>query len=117
MSTLSEQQLPPEMSLKMPENYDFNTRGSDWKTYKPYYLLRTDAVWEKSKLYGYFHSMYKAPLNYNNKKYYFIADAVAYNNMMAVEGGIIEDEIGSSGEYHKLFKGFSKNGALVSTYI
>ena len=36
--------------LKMPKNYDFSVRNVDWKQYKDDYLLRTDAVWEKSKL-------------------------------------------------------------------
>lgn len=49
-----------ELPLKMPENYDFSQRKVDWSKYKSDYLLRTDAVWEKSKLYSYFYSLYKA---------------------------------------------------------
>lgn len=49
-----------ERPLKMPENYDFSQRKVDWGRYKNDYLLRTDAVWEKSKLYAYFYSLYKA---------------------------------------------------------
>ncbi len=49
-----------ERPLKMPENYDFSQRKVDWNRYKNDYLLRTDAVWEKSKLYAYFYSLYKA---------------------------------------------------------
>jgi hypothetical protein len=49
-----------ERPLKMPENYDFSQRKVDWSRYKKDYLLRTDAVWEKSKLYAYFYSLYKA---------------------------------------------------------
>lgn len=49
-----------EKPLKMPENYDFSQRRVDWGRYKNDYLLRTDAVWEKSKLFAYFYSLYKA---------------------------------------------------------
>lgn len=49
-----------ELPLTMPENYDFSHKKVDWKSYKNDYILRTDAVWEKSKLYAYFYSVYKA---------------------------------------------------------
>lgn len=48
-----------ERPLKMPENYDFSTRKVDWKNFKDSYILRTDAVWEKHKLYAYFYNLYK----------------------------------------------------------
>lgn len=53
-------QIEFERPFKMPENYDFSTRNVNWKKYDKEYLLRTDAVWEKSKLYAYFYSLYKA---------------------------------------------------------
>ena len=34
----------------MPKDYDFSVRNVNWKDYKNDYLLRTDAVWERSKL-------------------------------------------------------------------
>lgn len=46
--------------LKMPENYDFSQRKVNWKSYSNDFLLRTDAVWEKYKLFAYFYSLYKA---------------------------------------------------------
>jgi cytochrome bd-type quinol oxidase subunit 1 len=49
-----------EFPLQMPVGYDFNQRKVDWKSYDKDFLLRTDAVWEKSKLYNYFHTLYKA---------------------------------------------------------
>ncbi len=49
-----------ERPLQMPKNYDFSTRGVDWKKYENFFLLRTDAVWEKSKLLSIFYSTYKA---------------------------------------------------------
>ena len=56
MVTLNLEELP----LKMPEDYDFSTRGVNWKKYEKDFILRTDAVWEKSKLLAMFHSTYKA---------------------------------------------------------
>jgi len=34
---------------RMPKDYNFTTRGVDWGKYSKYYLLRTDAVYEKTK--------------------------------------------------------------------
>jgi hypothetical protein len=45
--------------LKMPKNYDFSVRNVDWKEYEKDYLLRTDAVWERSKLLDVFYTHYK----------------------------------------------------------
>lgn len=45
--------------LKMPKNYDFSTRNVNWKDYRNDFLLRTDAIWEKSKMYDLFYSHYK----------------------------------------------------------
>ena len=44
--------------LKMPKNYDFSVRNVDWTQYKDDYVLRTDAVWEKSKLLDIFYTHY-----------------------------------------------------------
>lgn len=35
---------------KMPANYDFSTRRTNWAEFHNDFLLRTDAVWEKQKL-------------------------------------------------------------------
>ena len=45
--------------LKMPKNYDFSVRNIDWKQYERDFILRTDAVWEKSKLLDVFYTQYK----------------------------------------------------------
>ena len=45
--------------LKMPKNYDFSTRNVNWNDYRNDFLLRTDAIWEKSKMYDLFYSHYK----------------------------------------------------------
>jgi hypothetical protein len=61
--------------LRMPKNYDFSVRHVNWKDYAKDYLLRTDAVWERTKLFDTFYSMYKSHFQYdsvNNK--YKIAD-------------------------------------------
>ena len=45
--------------LKMPKNYDFSVRNVDWSQYEKDFILRTDAVWEKSKLLDVFYTMFK----------------------------------------------------------
>ena len=49
----------------MPKDYDFSVRNVDWGSYKNDYLLRTDAVWEKSKLMDMFYVLYKHQLVYD----------------------------------------------------
>ena len=44
---------------KMPKNYDFSVRNVDFNQYRNDYILRTDAVWEHSKLMDMFYMMYK----------------------------------------------------------
>eukprot|EP00351_Strombidinopsis_sp_SopsisLIS2011_P001791 CAMPEP_0116879046 /NCGR_PEP_ID=MMETSP0463-20121206/10794_1 /TAXON_ID=181622 /ORGANISM="Strombidinopsis sp, Strain SopsisLIS2011" /LENGTH=90 /DNA_ID=CAMNT_0004527871 /DNA_START=116 /DNA_END=388 /DNA_ORIENTATION=- len=59
----------------MPKNYDFSVRNVDWKQYKDDYLLRTDAVWERSKMLDIFYTHYKSILMYdfiNNR--YMVSD-------------------------------------------
>jgi len=93
----------PNMDLKMPQNYNFDTRKTDWSKYKPYYLLRTDAVWEKSKLYQYFYSQLKAPLYFNNNQYYLISEVWNYQRLLHKIGPpVTYDEIGESSENHKV---------------
>jgi hypothetical protein len=52
--------------LKMPKNYDFGVRNVDWNQYKDDFILRTDAVWEKSKLMDLFYTFYKAKFMYDS---------------------------------------------------
>ena len=52
--------------LKMPKNYDFSVRNVDWNEYKSDYVLRTDAVWEKSKLLDLFYTHYKSKFVYDS---------------------------------------------------
>ena len=52
--------------LKMPKGYDFSVRNVDWNQYKNDYILRTDAVWEKSKLLDLFFTHYKSKFHYDS---------------------------------------------------
>lgn len=44
---------------KIPQNYDFSSVGMDWTKFHKYFRLRTDAVWEKTKLRDFFRSYHK----------------------------------------------------------
>ena len=50
----------------MPKNYDFSVRNVKWREYEKDYILRTDAVWEKSKLYDIFYTIYKSKFMFDN---------------------------------------------------
>ena len=56
----------------MPKNYDFGVRNVDWKSYKNDYLLRTDAVWDRSKLYDIFYSHFKQPVVYDQARNQYV---------------------------------------------
>ncbi|CAI2379034.1 unnamed protein product [Moneuplotes crassus] len=60
--------------LKMPKNYDFKVRNVNWKEYKHDYILRTDAVWEKTKLLDHFYAMYKVFMYDSKTNAYFVND-------------------------------------------
>ncbi len=49
----------------MPKNYDFSVRNVNWKQYEKDFLLRTDAVWERSKLLDIFYTQYKSQFIYD----------------------------------------------------
>ncbi len=85
--------------LKMPKNYDFSVRNVKWSNYDKDYILRTDAVWEKSKLYDVFYTIYKSKFlfdNFNNR--YLIAN-IRMMPMPSTEPEVLED--------WKPFMGFS----------
>lgn len=52
--------------LKMPKGYDFGVRNVNWNDYKDDFILRTDAVWEKSKLLDIFYTHYKSKFIYSS---------------------------------------------------
>jgi len=51
--------------LRMPKNYDFGVRHVNWKDYTKDFILRTDAVWEKAKLFDTFYTQYKSAFMYD----------------------------------------------------
>ena len=53
----------------MPKDYDFSVRNVNWGDYKDDFILRTDAIWEKTMLKDYFYSLYKQH-NYRDGKYF-----------------------------------------------
>ena len=65
---VSKKQLP--FTLKMTEGfqkrYDFDFRNVNWNDYKDDFILRTDAVWEKSKLLDIFYTHYKSKFIYSS---------------------------------------------------
>lgn len=106
-------QEPPQFDLKMPQGYNFNTRNINWNLYKPYYILRTDAVWEKSKLYAYFYSLYKSQLYFNNNSYYLISDQFKYYKITyGLKGEFSYEEIGENSEHHHKAKRYTENGEI-----
>lgn len=110
---LNQTPTPKQFDLKMPEGYDFSTKGTNWKAYKPYYLLRTDAVWEKSKLYQYFYTLFKSQLFFNKDNFYMISDTYMYYYITHRSfGNFTYDEIGDSGENHKVYDTYSNNGEV-----
>ena len=77
ISKRDEKSAVPQKSrrpLKMPKNYDFGVRNVDWSQYKNDYILRTDAVWEKSKLLDMFYTEYKSNM---------VFDAISNKYMIA----------------------------------
>ena len=91
--------------LKMPRNYDFSVRNVDWNQYKNDYILRTDAVWEKSKLMDIFYTVYKSKLLYDgNSQVYRISD-IRNMPMPSTEPEALED--------WRIFKGFTDYDGMV----
>ena len=77
--------------LKMPKDYDFSVRNVNWKNYRNDYLLRTDAVWEKSKLLDLFYVQYKSKLIYDGLKNMYMICNIRQNPMPTNEPEHFED--------------------------
>jgi len=60
--------------MKMPKNYDFTVKNVNWKQYERDYILRTDAVWEKSKLKDIFYILYKTMMFDKLTNKYFVSN-------------------------------------------
>lgn len=55
---------------KIPKDYDFSNKNINWSSLSKDYLLRTDAVWEKSKLLDFYRLYYKIfDFNKSDKTY------------------------------------------------
>lgn len=85
--------------LKMPKNYDFSVRNVKWSNYDKDYILRTDAVWEKSKLYDVFYTIYKSKFLYDNFNNRYLVANIRMMPMPSTEPEVLED--------WKPFMGFS----------
>lgn len=77
--------------LKMPKNYDFSVRNVDWNEYKNDYILRTDAVWEKSKLLDIFHTHYKTKFNYDSMNNIYMYSNIRMMPVATTEPEHLED--------------------------
>ena len=76
--------------FKIPESYDFSTRGKNWSEYHGDFLLRTDAIWEKEKLRDWFR-LYQKCFYFDRSKnqYLFIEPEDIYT--ILYEGWALED--------------------------
>lgn len=88
---MSGEREPYPAWAKMPNDYDFSTFGKDWSAYKSFYRLRTDAVWEKWKLYQYFRSFYKKMFfDLRDSKYYYVQPLTRGE---AMDSGLFEESL------------------------
>mmetsp|Transcript_20894 Transcript_20894/g.25660 ORF Transcript_20894/g.25660 Transcript_20894/m.25660 type:complete len:245 (-) Transcript_20894:113-847(-) len=77
--------------IKMPKNYDFSVRNVKWGQYDRDYILRTDAVWEKSKLYDIFYTIYKSKFLYDNFNNRYMVANIRQMPMPSTEPEVLED--------------------------
>ena len=75
----------------MPKNYDFSVRNVKWSEYQKDYILRTDAVWEKSKLYDVFYTIYKSKFLYDNFNNRYLVANIRMMPMPTTEPEHLED--------------------------
>ena len=77
--------------LKMPRNYDFSVRNVKWGEYEKDYILRTDAVWEKTKLFDVFYTIYKSKFLYDNYNEHYLIANIRQMPMPSTEPEVLED--------------------------
>ena len=75
----------------MPKNYDFGVRNVNWNEYKNDFLLRTDAVWEKSKLLDLFYTHYKSKFVYDSVNNTYLISNIRQNPAPTNEPEHFED--------------------------
>ena len=91
--------------LKMPKDYDFSVRNVNWNEYKNDYLLRTDAVWEKSKLMDIFYTVYKSNILFDGFNEVYKVSDIRNMPLPTTEPEALED--------WKIFRGYSNNDGCV----
>ena len=84
----------------MPKDYDFSARNVKWNDYSKDYILRTDAVWEKSKLYDLFYTLYKSKFMWDDFNQQYMMANIRMMPMPSTEPEVVED--------WQPFVGFSK---------
>merc|ERR1712156_444313 len=77
--------------LKMPKNYDFSVRNTQWSEYDRDFILRTDAVWEKTQLYDVFYTIYKSKFLYDNFNNRYLIANIRQMPMPSTEPEVLED--------------------------
>lgn len=77
--------------LKMPKDYDFSVRNVNWADYKNDYILRTDAVWERTKLLDLFYTHYKTKFVYDPANNKYMIHNIRQNPMPTNEAEHFED--------------------------
>ena len=77
--------------MKMPKDYDFSVKNVNWGDYSKDFILRTDAVWEKSKLYDVFYTMYKREIFYEPINQEYLVPNIRMMPMPSTEPEVFED--------------------------
>lgn len=85
------QQMRGRRPLKMPKNYDFSVRNVNWDEYEKDYILRSDAVWEKSKLFDVFYTIYKSKFLYDQFNNQYLLANIRMMPMPSTEPEVSED--------------------------
>ena len=80
-----------ERPLKMPRNYDFGVRNVKWSQYEKDFILRTDAVWERSKLFDVFYTLFKSKFLYDNLNNRYLIANIRQMPMPSTEPEVLED--------------------------
>ena len=75
----------------MPKNYDFSVRNVNWNQYQNDYILRTDAVWERSKLLDLFYTHYKSKFLYDSINNRYMIANIRQNPLPTNEPEHLED--------------------------
>ena len=77
--------------LKMPKDYDFSVKNVNWRSYDKDYILRTDALWEKSKLYDIFYTDFKREIAYEPVNGEYLVPNIRQMPMPSTEMEVFED--------------------------